>query len=962
MKAVSSRLNHSLVTRFMRSQFSKSAFLQVKEYTLDNELTIWLNEDHSQPKIFGAVVVKAGARDCPNTGIAHYFEHMMFKGTDKIGTTDYKAEKILLDNIADKYDILAETEDPEQRAQLQMVINDLSVRAAEYVIPNEFDRLISRYGGTKLNAGTSYDYTLYFNTFSPQYIAQWAEINSERLMNPVFRLFQSELETVYEERNMYGDAMASMAIEKITERYFYPHPYAYPIIGSAENLKNPRLSEMRRFFEKYYVASNMGLILSGDFHSEEVMPILASTFGRLRTGNPPRREVVALPPFKGKEKVKVRIPMTFVKILAMGFRGVPANHPDQVALNVAVSLLNNSNGTGFLDKLTVEHKVMGAMAINQSMNEAGILGLLVFPKFLFQSYGAAEKLVWQQIKRVQQGDFSEETFRSLKLEQKREYASKLEDIHSRAEVMMRIFSQGKSWQDYLDEVKRIDALTRADVIAVAKKYFTENYLYVTKETGRYPKLALPKPNYAPIIPKNADASSDYVKQLERIPARETTPHFLDFEQDVYRKQLTPLVTLYVTPNSVNDIFSLTLCHGVGKLERKELAKLAAYLPFVATESMSFEAFRSKLQELGSTLLFDVTDTDFRIMLNGFDSHLTETLTLLGDFMRHAKPDEKKLRQLIDEEKVVEKSLFHSSEHVADMLLEKVMYGDASRYLTKLSLGELKKLKGKQLIQCFQEIRRVACDVHYCGTLPEEEVAEAIRLCLPIEEVQVPSNWFYNRSLQHHERPTIYLMEMKEVTQSVIYAYMYLEPLSGQRDYHLARLFNSYFGGDMSSLMFQEIREFRSYAYEVSARLKHPPLNHVEYPASFVMRLATQADKTVDAMEVLESLVRDMPQRPDRVESVKRTIRNWVNNEYPSSRSLSLKIAKFLHEGYQSDPNKDYVEVIEPMRMEEIMDFYEHHVQGGQLVYAIVGNSKQMDLSRLARFGEIIKVKKKDIYR
>ena len=946
----------------MRSQFSKSAFLQVKEYTLDNELTIWLNEDHSQPKIFGAVVVKAGARDCPNTGIAHYFEHMMFKGTDKIGTTDYKAEKILLDNIADKYDILAETEDPEQRAQLQMVINDLSVRAAEYVIPNEFDRLISRYGGTKLNAGTSYDYTLYFNTFSPQYIAQWAEINSERLMNPVFRLFQSELETVYEERNMYGDAMASMAIEKITERYFYPHPYAYPIIGSAENLKNPRLSEMRRFFEKYYVASNMGLILSGDFHSEEVMPILSSTFGRLRTGNPPRREVVALPPFKGKEKVKVRIPMTFVKILAMGFRGVPANHPDQVALNVAVSLLNNSNGTGFLDKLTVEHKVMGAMAINQSMNEAGILGLLVFPKFLFQSYGAAEKLVWQQIKRVQQGDFSEETFRSLKLEQKREYASKLEDIHSRAEVMMRIFSQGKSWQDYLDEVKRIDALTRADVIAVAKKYFTENYLYVTKETGRYPKLALPKPNYAPIIPKNADASSDYVKQLERIPARETTPHFLDFEQDVYRKQLTPLVTLYVTPNSVNDIFSLTLCHGVGKLERKELAKLAAYLPFVATESMSFEAFRSKLQELGSTLLFDVTDTDFRIMLNGFDSHLTETLTLLGDFMRHAKPDEKKLRQLIDEEKVLEKSLFHSSEHVADMLLEKVMYGDASRYLTKLSLGELKKLKGKQLIQCFQEIRRVACDVHYCGTLPEEEVAEAIRLCLSVEEVQVPSNWFYNRSLQHHERPTIYLMEMKEVTQSVIYAYMYLEPLSGQRDYHLARLFNSYFGGDMSSLMFQEIREFRSYAYEVSARLKHPPLNHVEYPASFVMRLATQADKTVDAMEVLESLVRDMPQRPDRVESVKRTIRNWVNNEYPSSRSLSLKIAKFLHEGYQSDPNKDYVEVIEPMRMEEIMDFYEHHVQGGQLVYAIVGNSKQMDLSRLARFGEIIKVKKKDIYR
>ena len=193
----------------MRSLLSTSDFLQVREHKLSNDLTVWLNEDHSQPKIFGAVVVKAGAKDSPNTGIAHYFEHMMFKGTDKIGTIDYESEKVLLDIIAEKYDALADTEDPNMRAHLQQIINDLSVRAAEYVIPNEFDRLISRFGGTKLNAGTSYDYTLYFNTFSPQYISQWAEINSERLVNPVFRLFQSELETVYEEKNMYGDTMAS---------------------------------------------------------------------------------------------------------------------------------------------------------------------------------------------------------------------------------------------------------------------------------------------------------------------------------------------------------------------------------------------------------------------------------------------------------------------------------------------------------------------------------------------------------------------------------------------------------------------------------------------------------------------------------------------------------------------------------------------------------------------------------
>lgn len=946
----------------MRTQISESEFLKVKEYTLRNGLTIWLNEDHSQSKIFGAIVVKAGARDCPNTGIAHYFEHMMFKGTDKIGTIDYAAEKILLDTIAEKYDRLAETTDPQQRAALQQAINDLSVKAAEYVIPNEFDRLISRFGGTKLNAGTSYDYTLYFNTFSPQYIAQWAEINSERLMNPVFRLFQSELETVYEEKNMYGDEMASMAAEKVIERYFYPHPYAYPIIGSAENLKNPRLSEMRRFFERYYVASNMGLILSGDFDTEEIMPILEAAFSRLRMGKPPRREAVALPPFNGKEKIKVRVPLTFVKMLAMAFRGLPANHPDQVALNVAVALLNNSNGTGFLDRLTVEHKVMGAMAINQSLNEAGVLALLVFPKFFFQTYGAAEKLVWKQIRRVQAGDFSEETFRSLKLEQKREYASKLENIQSRADVMMRIFSQGKRWSDYLEEVNHIDALTKEDVVAVAQRYFTENYLFVTKETGRYPKQSLPKPPYAPIIPKNADASSDYVKRLEKLPAREMTPHFLDFAHDVKRLPLSKEVNLYAVANPVNDIFSLTLNHGIGRLERAELDKLTVYLPLLATKSMSYEAFRGKLQELGSTLRFDTTDNDFRIQLNGFDTHFEETVQLLAEFMRHVEPDDKRLRQLIDEEKVIKKSLFKSGDSLADMLLEKVRYDAQSRYLTKLSLSELKHIKGAALVEAFQDAQRRACDVHYCGTLPEREVARKLSELLPLQEIQTPSSWYHARQLQRPDEPKVYVLHMKEMTQCVVYAYMYLEPLSGLCDFHLSRLFSSYFGGDMSSIMFQEIREFRSFAYQVSARLAHPPLNQVERPASFVMRLATQADKTADAIGVLQELVRNMPERPERLESVKRSIRNWVNNEYPSCRSLSLKIARLMHEGYQSDPNRDYLEVIEPLRMSDIMDFYQRRIQEGHLVYAIVGNTKQMNLKRLARFGEIVQVKKKDIYR
>jgi predicted Zn-dependent peptidase len=210
--------------------------LQVKEYKLSNGLTVWLNEDHSQPKVFGAVVVKAGAKDTPNTGIAHYFEHMMFKGTDKIGTINFPAEKALLDSIVARYDELSFTQDEKERTRIQKEINLFNIQASDYIIPNEFNRLISRYGGTRLNAGTSYDYTVYLNTFSPQYIAQWAELNSERLIKPVFRMFQTELETVYEEKNMYRDVMGRDAMDKILERFFHPHPNAEPILGCTQTL------------------------------------------------------------------------------------------------------------------------------------------------------------------------------------------------------------------------------------------------------------------------------------------------------------------------------------------------------------------------------------------------------------------------------------------------------------------------------------------------------------------------------------------------------------------------------------------------------------------------------------------------------------------------------------------------------------------------------------------------------
>ncbi|MTU72354.1 insulinase family protein [Parabacteroides merdae] len=945
-----------------QSQAEDLNALKVKEYRLENGLTVWLNEDHSQPKVFGAVVVKAGAKDCPDTGIAHYFEHMMFKGTDRIGTLDYESEKVLLDSIAMKYDELAMTEDTAARARLQKEINELSIRSSEYVIPNEFNRLINRFGGSGLNAATSYDATIYFNTFSPQYMVQWAEINSERLINPVFRLFQSELETVYEEKNMYGDFIGGQVMDTLMARYFGPHPYAYPIIGSTKNLKNPRLTEMHKFFEDYYVASNMALILSGDFDAQQVMPILEKAFSRIRSGNAPKQEKVMLPPFNGRETMKVKFPIPFIKAMGLGFRGVSANHEDQVALNIAVNLLNNANGTGYLDKLMVEHKLMGALAINESMNEAGILAVAIMPKLLIQSYSSAEKMVWDEINRVKNGDFSDEMFNSLKLEQKRQYASSLENIDSRATIMMNLCSQGKSWNDYLNEVARIESITKEDVVRVAQKYFSNNYLCVTKSTGKYPKDNLPKPAFSPVVPRNADASSSYAKQLEKIPEQQVAPRIIDFEKDVKTSKLTPLVTLYTTPNPLNDIFTLNISYGIGALEQPELMQLTNYLQLLGTESLSFEQFRSRLQSIGSTLAFDVTPDAFVMKVTGFDNHIDETMELVGDFIRHAKADDKKLRQIVDDAKVSEKAFFKSGDNVASALLEQVKYGDQSRYLRKLSLSQIKKLKGKDMLAIYDKVRSVQCDLHYCGTLPVEKVIGTIRQHLPLERTTVASNSPYYRELKQYDRPTVFFIDMPDMAQSIVYGYVKGDPVDDKASRHASQLFSVYFGGDMSSLMFQEIREFRSFAYRTSGRYQLPNHAHKGTAGSFTAMLSTQSDKTLDALGVLDSLIREMPLKPERMEAVKQTLVNRINNDYPPFRNLSEKVASARMEGFDRDPAEEFLRDIATMDMQDISRFYQEQISGRPVVYVITGNRKHIDMKKLAEYGTIIKVKKKGIYK
>ena len=365
--------------------------LNVETFYLSNGLKVIMCESHDQPKIYGSVVVHAGSKnEDPNaTGVAHYFEHIMFKGTDRIGTTDWEAEKPYLDSISDLYDQIQATQDAERRHQLQLEINRLNIAASKYAIPNETDAILQQMGCTGLNAGTSYDYTVYYNTLPSNQLENWMEVYAERFRNPVYRLFQGELEAVYEERNIANNEQMYTFIRNLFTESFGDHPYSRDVIGLDEHLKNPQPSAMKRFYDKYYVASNMTLILVGDFNTTEAKKMAERYFSIWPKGEPAKQPTYNLPKFESQ--VVKNVKQTPIKIGLIVLPGVKENDPDKLPLDVMSSII--SGGNGRLDELATEGKILVTQLMPFALQDAGTNVILYAPKLVGQKFEAAEDLI-----------------------------------------------------------------------------------------------------------------------------------------------------------------------------------------------------------------------------------------------------------------------------------------------------------------------------------------------------------------------------------------------------------------------------------------------------------------------------------------------------------------------------------------------------------------------------------------
>jgi predicted Zn-dependent peptidase len=941
----------------------------LKAFKLPNGLNVFVWEDENVSEVFGMIAVNVGAKEEPEeyTGLAHYLEHMLFKGTDKIGTLDWEKEKPIYEQIIAKYDERAATTDPVQQKALSKEINRLSVEASKYNLSNEFSAIVQGMAGDRLNAFTHYDYTVYYNMFPPGEIYKWLKLYSDRLINPVFRNFQYELENVYEEYNRSQDKPNEREAEFILSTLFEGHPYARPIIGWQDHLKNPQLSRLSQFYNDWYVPENMALILVGNIKTNEVIPFVRETFGRLENQPTPERKAYPETPLKGRKQVGAKVSQ--YPQVCLAFPGITTASEDAIALEVCTSILSNSNRTGLIDKLVIDGDLLSAGSDELKFKERGYIIVSAVPYYdagqrRFESLKSTENALLKEIKKLQEGKFEDRLIQSIQSDLIRNYDLRMESHYDRSgfELKSRAiaeqFFSGKDMSELLDYKEIVASITTEQIKETARKYFGSNYYALHLNEGKPSKTKdLEKPDLD-LVQTVRGAESNYAKEFRLLPVKHTKDAYANMNE-VEIRPINDRSKLHYTYNPENEIFTLILKFGIGT-EKMPKLELAAQLMNNAgiMGQMDAQAVKQEFSNLGATCRYSVNDSYLYVFLSGFEANLEASCQLMTRQILLPQLDEKQMNSLkggyYQSRKIEKNSIADLSEAMQEYLL----YQNKSKYLDRLSLEEINDLTVSNLTGEFQRATDYEAQIHYVGTLPVSDVYDILSKNLPLKEGEKASTSPEIRERVNYTENTIFFLPNHDAKQSAICFYIEGDNYTNEKDPY-KDAFNAYFSGGFSSLVLQEIREYRSLAYSVGGTYVTPPLDNKK--AYFIGILGTQADKTIEAIEIFTDLLNNMPQYPDRITDVKNFLKGSASIEKPYYRNASQMYEFWKQKGYTQSPAETNQQAIYNLTFDDIVRFYNENIKGRPIAIAIVGNPKMIDEKALAKQGKVIKLSASKVF-
>ena len=931
--------------------------LQAKICTLDNGLTVYMTVNKDEPRIQTYIAVRAGGKDDPadNTGLAHYLEHMMFKGSEQFGTQDYAAEKPMLQAIDSLFEVYRTLTDPQERLDLYHQIDSVSYEASKIAIPNEYDKLMSIIGSEGSNAYTSDDVTCYVEEIPSNQIENWAKIQADRFKNCVFRGFHTELEAVYEEKNMGLTDDTEKAFDAINSLLFPNHPYGtQTVIGTQDHLKNPSLKAIRKQKDTFYVPNNVAICLSGDFDPDEMVQIIEKYFGDWK----PNKD---LPTFTVKPEAPIAAPLekqilgNEAEFVLMGWRTPGARSMDSEISDIVASILYNGQA-GLIDLDVIQNQAIldgGVMPYNRA--DHGVMLLQGMPKE-GQNLEEVRDILLAEVAKLRDGDFAEELVEAAKANYKLEQMQALVSNRSRASQFVDAFINRIPWTTAVGRMDRIAKVTKADVVAFAQQYLgAGNYAVAYKHLGEDTSIKkIDAPRITPIV-TNRDKQSAFLAGIAAAEVAPIEPVFVDFTKDMTVADCGGLELLY-KKNEKNDIATLTFRYDRGSDNDPLLSLAASYFDYLGTPSRSAEEIASGMYALACEYGMQVGGNTTNIRVSGLGENLPAALAIVEDLLRQAQGDDDILTEL--KQDLIRSRLDNKKNQRAcnSALQTYLIYGPDYVKARTLTNAAVAVLSSEELLGSVQDLLTKKPTLLYYGPAPVEEVVSMVKEAHPCDGLE----------------PLVKTYAVKQLTpaakvllapyQSRQFNYMQYsdrgETLDLAQDPYID-LFNEYYGGGMNAIVFQEMRESRALAYSAGAYLMGPSYRNDTY--AFRATIASQNDKLKKAVDGFDEIIETLPEAPENLEIAKASILGRLRTQRTTGSSVLYSYLTAQELGLTEPREKQVYEKVASLTMDDLLATHARWIKGRPYVYAILGDASDLDMDFLRTLGPVQQVTLEDIF-
>jgi len=923
--------------------------LNARIYTLKNGLKVFLTQYKDAPRIQTQIAINAGGALDPadNTGLAHYLEHMLFKGTSSFGTLDWENEKPLLEEITQMFDHYRTLTNLDERKAYYRKIDSVSNVAAKYAIPNEYDKLVSLLGAKGTNAYTNEDRTVYINDIPTNELERWLKVEQFRFRELVPRLFHTELEAVYEEKNQSLDNDYWKAMEKMSSLLWPTHPYgSQTVIGTIEHLKNPSITAIKKYFDAYYIPNNAAICLSGDLDFDQTIAWIDTYFGDWEAKELQKPELAVESVISEVRMAEVLGPNK--EWVSIAFRLPGANTAEATKATLVDMIMSNSSA-GLIDlNLMQKQKVISAGSYVNKMKEYCAFNLTGSPRE-GQTLDEVRDLLLGELEKVKKGDFEDwlldAVVNDLEVNEMQRYTSNW----GRAAAYVTAFNQDIAWLDYVKRFEDMRKITKQELMDFASTWYKDNYAIVYKRTGKDSTIVkVDKPEITR-VQVNRDTNSAFYAEIESMKPQKLQPLFIDYDNDIQKVKLADKVPVHYTENKDNTLFSLMYLLNMGTLNNKKLEMAVNYLEYLGTDSLSAEDFKKEMYKIGSSFNVFSSNNMTYITLSGLERNLEASLQLFEHLLTNVKADEEALTEMV--EGVLKKREDSKKDKFSILyggMMDYAKHGENSPAKYILSAEELKNQKGEELTAIVRDLLNFEHRILYYGRMPLNELKNVLK-----------ANHYL--AAEHKALPDAQKFEFVENKENEVYWTHYdmvqtdIMMFNNNEAYDesimpLYSMYNEYFGGGMGSILFQEMRESRALAYSVWASFSAPYMP--TEPFGFRAFIGTQVDKLPEAVKGMFELINEPPISEKSFENARESVLSKIESERITKSSVLFNYETALRMGYTVDPRKAVYEQAQSMKLQDVLDFHQKYIKDRKYRIMVLGDRNKINFKELEKYGKV----------